>query len=110
MCSKSYIGRTTQPLGTRMNGHRKCYYKVLRSDNIDTNLDDFSLGLHLLHDHGLEDPKCFNDTYETTILEVCSPSLLERKEHCFIHKFNTLFPHGLNRMNPFGLPRLSGNN
>ena len=97
MCSKSYIGRTTQPLGTRMNGHRKCYYKVLRSDNIDTNLDDFSLGLHLLHDHGLEDPKCFNDTYETTILEVCSPSLLERKEHCFIHKFNTLFPHGLNK-------------
>ena len=45
------------------------------------NSDDFSLGLHLLHEHGLEDPKCFNDTYETRILEVCSPSLLEKREH-----------------------------
>ena len=94
-----------------MNGHRECYYKVLRSDaTVEMNSDDFSLGLHLLHEHGLEDPKCFNDTYETRILEDCSPSVLEKKEHCLIHKFNTLFPHGLNRINPFGLPRLNGNN
>ena len=32
---------------------------------------------------------------------------LEKKEHCYIHKYNTLFPIGLNKMNPFGLPILS---
>ena len=30
-----------------------------------------------------------------------------KKEHNYIHGYNTLFPIGLNKINPFGLPRLS---
>ena len=37
----------------------------------------------------------------------CSRSLLEKKEHNYIHGYNTLYPIGLNKINPFGIPRLS---
>ena len=36
-----------------------------------------------------------------------SPSDLEKKEHLYIHKLETLYPLGLNKDNPFGLPILS---
>ena len=107
ICSKPYTGRTIQQIGKRMNGHRECFYKVLRNENIDISSDDYALGLHLVNEHGLSDPGDFNKYYHVQLMEVCSPSLLEKKEHNYIHGYNTLYPIGLNKINPFGLPRLS---
>ena len=107
LCCKSYIGRTVQELADRMSGHRACYYKVLRKhSDVDSFSDDYSLGLHIAYDHGCTDQGDFNRLYRVQILENCSPSSLEKKEHCYIHKYNTLFPVGLNKTNPFGLPIL----
>ena len=108
LCSKPYFGRTVQIICKRMNGHRECYYKVLRNhDEVDVQSDDYSLGLHLVNEHGCTDENDFNRLYSVQIIENCSPSSLEKKEHCYIHKYNTLFPVGLNKTNPFGLPILS---
>jgi hypothetical protein len=107
LCLKSYIGRTVQPLADRMSGHRACYYKVLRKHtDVDSCSDDYSLGLHIAHDHRCIDQEDFSRLYRVQVLENCSPSSLEKKEHCYIHKYNTLFPVGLNKTNPFGLPIL----
>ena len=107
LCFKPYIGRTTQMLSKRMNGHRKCYYKLLdNEEDIDFSKDDYSLGLHLKHEHGCSNPTEFDRHYKIQILEICSPSLLEKKEHNYIHGYNTLYPIGLNKFNPFGLTRL----
>ena len=90
-----------------MSGHRECYYKILRNhDDVDINSDDYSLGLHIANEHGCIDEADLNRLYQVQILENASPSSLEKKEHCYIHKYNTLFPVGLNKMNPFGLPIL----
>ena len=107
ICSKPYFGRTIQITGKRMTGHRECYYQILRNENVDQSKDDYALGLHLFHEHGLRDPDDFDKFYRIQIVEVCSPSLLEKKEHSYIHKYNTLHPIGLNKVNPFGLLRLS---
>ena len=107
LCSKPYFGRTTQTLAKRMSGHRGCYYEVLQKEDIDESKDDYSLGLHLVNEHGCSDPGDFNKNYNIQIKEVCSPSLLEKKEHNYIHGYNTLYPIGLNKVNPFGLTRLS---
>ena len=107
LCSKPYFGRTVQQICKRMNGHRECFYKVLRKhEDVDVQSDDYSLGLHLVNEHNCVDEADFNRLYRVQILENCSPSSLEKKEHCYIHKYNTLFPIGLNKMNPFGLPIL----
>ena len=107
LCKKPYIGRTVQLICKRMSGHRECYYKILRNhDDVDINSDDYSLGLHIANEHDCMDEGDFNRLYKVQILENTSPSSLEKKEHCYIHKYNTLFPVGLNKMNPFGLPIL----
>ena len=108
MCEKSYIGRTVQQLRNRMSGHRDCYYKVLRNDDdVDDSKDDYSLGLHLAHEHNCVNRGDFDELFNVNILENCRPADLEKKEHIYIHKYNTLFPLGLNKVNPFGLPVLS---
>ena len=108
LCNKSYIGRTTQPLSKRMSGHRECFYKVLRShSDVDILSDEFSLGLHIFNEHGATDAMDFNDFYNVQIVENCNPASLDKKEHCYIHKYNTLSPIGLNKTNPFGLPILA---
>ena len=107
LCYKGYFGRTVQQVGKRTNGHRECFYQILREESIDESKDDYSLGLHLFHEHGLSDPADFNEHLTLQNIEVCSPSLLEKKEHNYIHGYNTLFPIGLNKINPFGLPKLS---
>ena len=63
-----------------MGGHRECYYQILRNDDVDFSKDDYSLGLHLFHEHGLRDKEDFNRHYNVQILEVCSPSRIEKKE------------------------------
>ena len=107
LCTKPYIGRTVQRLSKRMSGHRECFYKVLgNEEEINFSSDDYSLGLHLVHEHGCHNTADFNRLYNVQILEICSPSNLEKKEHTYIHRYNTLYPIGLNKINPFGLPIL----
>ena len=108
LCDKSYIGRTVQQLHNRMSGHRECFYKILRNDDeVDESKDDYSLGLHLTNEHSCVNRTDFDEHYNVSILENCSPADLEKKEHIYIHRFSTLYPLGLNKVNPFGLPLLS---
>ena len=107
ICHKPYIGRTVQLVQNRMSGHRECFYKVLAGENVDDSTDDFSLGLHLAQEHGAVDRADFNKCFSVQIVENCSPSSLEKKEHMYIHKYKTLHPFGLNKINPFGLSLLS---
>ena len=107
LCSKPYFGRTVQIICCRMSGHRRNFYKVLDNENIDVASDDYSLGLHLVHEHGCTNREDFNKYLQVQIVESCSPSCLEKKEHLYIHKFKTLYPVGLNKNNPFGLSILS---
>ena len=90
-----------------MGGHRECFYKVLEGGDVDLSSDDYSLGLHLLNDHGATDRRDFNNSFQVQIVEICSPASLEKKEHLYIHKYKTLYPIGLNKINPFGLSVLS---
>ena len=107
ICSKPYFGRTVQPIYKRMSGHREGFYKVLANEDVDESSDDYSLGLHLVREHGSVDRTDFNKLFSVQIVENCSPSSLEKKEHLYIHKYNTLYPIGLNKINPFGLSLLS---
>ena len=103
LCHKPYIGRTVQSLHERMSGHRGNFYKVLTNEAVDETKDDYSLGLHLVNEHNSVEREDFNRHFKVQIVENCSPSNLDKKEHLFIHKFKTLYPIGLNRNNPFGL-------
>ena len=67
------------------------------------NQDEYALGLHLYKDHGLRDFGDFDKNYELTVLEKCTPSSLDVKEHFWIQKLRTLSPLGLNSVDPFGL-------
>jgi hypothetical protein len=107
LCHKPYIGRTVQPLRERMSGHRGNFYKVLSNEDIDETKDDYSLGLHLVNEHYSVERGDFNRHFKVQIMENCSPSNLEKKEHLLIHKFKTLYPIGLNKNNPFGLSVIS---
>ena len=107
LCQKPYIGRTVQLISNRISGHRDCFRQVLeKSENVDLSSDDYSLGLHLSNEHGCVVKSDFNKIYRLHILENCSPSLLEKQEHIYIHKYDTLYPKGLNKVNPFSFPRL----
>ena len=108
LCEKNdgYIGRSTRQLSIRLREHRTNYNKVIRGDNIDVTKDDFSLGLHLYHEHGFSSRDSFDNTYEIAIVENGSPYNLETVEHKFIHKYRTLRPNGINGQNPFSIPLL----
>ena len=91
-----------------MSGHRECFYKILRNDDeVDESKDDYSLGLHLANEHSCVNRTDFDELYNVSILENCSPADLDKKEHIYIHRFSTLYPLGLNKVNPFGLPLIS---
>ena len=64
------------------------------------------LGINVFHASGGSCSTDFNKLLRVRIVENCSPSSLEKKEHLYIHKFKTLHPVGLNKINPFGLSRL----
>ena len=67
----------------------------------DNEFDEFALGHHILHDHHLNDKLDFDASYTVTILDICSPKVLDIKEHKFIHLLISLAPSGLNLNNPF---------
>ena len=81
LCSKPYFGRTVQYLHKRMSGHRDKFYAVLAGGEVDESSDDYSLGLHLVHEHGVDDREDFDKLLSIQIGENCSPSTLEKKEH-----------------------------
>ena len=70
-------------------------------------IDRFAIGMHLYNEHGFKTKKEFDESLELYILEVCSPRVIDRKEHVWIHKLKALSPNGLNLGNTFGLPLLS---
>ena len=98
-----------QKVGSRMCGHRGKYFEVIRNNgNIDDECDkdEYIPGLHLYNNHNLRNFEDFNNDYEVTILEKCSPSTLDLKEHLWIQNLRSLNPFGLNSVDPFGLPLL----
>ena len=68
--------------------------------------DEYSLGLHLIEEHGCSEQSDFENSYSVFILNTCSPKTLEVNEHKFIHSLKTIKPHGLNAVDPFGIPIL----
>ena len=106
LCKKSYVGKTVQILGDRINGHRNKFYDCLRGVMSDKDgcADDYILGRHLLLHHNLDSTKAFNANYVFTILEHCSPFNIDLNEHLWIHKLKCIKPFGLNSHDPFGIP------
>ena len=107
-CDKFYVGRTIQKLHKRCDWYRTAYYNVLRNgvpnDIAKDSEDLYTLGLHLHFEHGCVSEEDFNNAFTFHILEHCSPSQIEKREHTWIHRLNTLHPFGINKVNPFGLP------
>ena len=109
ICGQPYVGKTVQMLSSRMCGHRSKYYELV-SNNGDIgeveNQDEYVPGMHLYNDHGKRNFEDFNNSYELTLLEKCTPASLDVKEHLWIQKLRTLCPLGLNSVDPYGLPLL----
>ena len=105
ICYKHYVGRSCRALSTRIGEHRRHYYSILDNMPINATNDDHALGAHL-HRHGYRDRGDFDKIYTVCVLEVCSPRVLEVKEHKYIHKTNSLGPNGINVSNPFSIPLL----
>ena len=109
LCGQPYVGKTVQMASSRMCGHRQKFFELIRQNgeiSEDADKDEYALGMHLYKDHGLQDFEHFNSSYELTLLEKCTPSSLDMKEHFWIQKLRTLNPFGLNSVDPYGLPLL----
>ena len=121
ICNKPYVGRTVQQLNYRISGHRGGYTKVIETisnDNFissdldkliknDSNSESYTLGMHLYKDHNCTDRTDFNKIYQVFILDQCSPSVMDVKEHKYIQILRALHPTGLNKSNPFNIPLLN---
>jgi hypothetical protein len=101
-CNHVYIGRSVRQLNTRIGEHRRSFYEVIEGKRIDPLDDDYSMGIHLAN-HGHRNRTDFDKYYNVVILDICSPKMLELKEHKYIHCLNTLQPNGINTCNPFGI-------
>ena len=112
ICDKPYTGRTVDPLHIRINGHRHLYKDVLKRSvantlqEVDTNNDLYTLGLHLHLGNGLDDQNAFDKNMKFGILEVVRPSDIDVKEYRWMHKLNSFQPVGINVEYPFGIPFL----
>ena len=106
LCNKCYVGRSTRLLKTRVGEHRRSFYKLCDNKECDLNSDEFALGHHLFNEHQLKNRNDFDLSYNVSLLDFCSPSILDVKEHKFIHLLNSLKPNGLNIDNPFAVPIL----
>ena len=106
ICEKSYVGKTVQILGDRINGHRNKFYDCLRgiTEDKDSDDDEYVLGRHLVLCHNLQSVGAFNENYRFTVLEHCSPFNLDLNEHKWIQRLKCIKPFGLNSHDPFGIP------
>ena len=72
-------------LNKRINGHRELFMEILRKVasneplDIDTSSDLYVLGLHLHLEHGITDANAFNKLFKFGILEVVTPTDIDRK-------------------------------
>ena len=104
-CQKVYVGKTTQMLSNRINGHRNKFQECRKKSKSKIKFnDDHLLGLHVLYQHGLQSPNAFDEAYDFTILDTCHPKDLDRKEHEWVQKLKCVTPYGLNAQDPFGIP------
>ena len=99
ICSLPYVGKTTDHLNIRMNGHRSKFYDILRSGNFNYADDEQILGTHLLDHHNITEKDKFNLSYNLFILAKVTPSNLRKTEQSFINKLKSLKPFGLNQVN-----------
>ena len=105
ICWKHYVGRSTRYVKTRTGEHRRYFYHMIDNKKFSTVNDDHALAAHL-YAHGYRDKSDFSKYFKVCVLEVCSPKVLDVKEHKYIHKLNSLEPNGLNISNPFSIPIL----
>ena len=95
-----------------VNGHREIFKEILKraADNtlqdLDTNNDLYTLGLHLYSEHGIIDEKGFDRFVKFGLLEAVNPVDIEVKEYKWMHRLNTFQPVGINVEYPFGIPFL----
>ena len=74
----------------RVNGHREIFKEILKraADNtlqdLDTNNDLYTLGLHLYFEHGITDEKGFDRFVKFGLLEAVNPVDIEVKEYKWI--------------------------
>ena len=107
LCTKNntYIGKTTQELHCRINGHRHSFYEIVKcfnrdKDNFSPLIDDTNvLGAHLVVKHGKCARSDFNANFTFTILKLVNPKTIRINEQSFIDSLNTLYPFGLNNVN-----------
>ena len=94
-----------QSLHKKVCGHRQGFTNVVKNglsyENISDSEDTHCLGIHLFNEHGITSD--FNNYFTFHVLEHVSPLHMEKSEHLWIHKLNTLFPDDINQSNPFGL-------
>ena len=107
-----YVGRTTQILKERVTQHRGKFYDLLADPSIRCQenfefSDCYSLGAHLIDNHGILNRDDFDVNYEVLILCNSSPNQLEINEHKFIQNLKTVKPFGINSVDPLGIPLLS---
>ena len=97
ICNKLYVGKTSDCLSQRVNGHRSKFYHVLKnSDTITEDCDDEHIvGAHLVHGHNIERRKDFNLSYRLFVLAQVNPTMLRTTEQLWINKLKTLRPFGL---------------
>ena len=87
------MGKTTESLNNRVNGHRSKFYEVqrhsARSGNTRVGMDNYDdeqiLGAHLVHEHKLTKTKDFNDNYSVSILAHSRPCTLRKTEQFWIN-------------------------
>ena len=109
ICSKDYVGKSTQQCHKRVNGHRNCLKQYVNSHGPAAPTpenDKFTLAWHLHKEHNIQSLTGLDDYFEFTILEKCTPKNLDLKEHLWIQKLRTITPHGLNLYSPLGIPLL----
>ena len=108
-CQAPYVGKTTQALHKRINGHRSAYGEYCdKNGNIDSqmDLDRYAIGIHLYRAHGLKNLMAFDSHIQFFILENCQPKNLAVREHLWIQKVRSIFPEGMNLNSPFSIPLL----
>ena len=104
ICNILYVGKTTDPLHTRVNGHRSKFYYVLKhsANPADFFDDEQILGAHIVHDHGLLEKTDFDNNYTLYILGYSNPASIRRSEQFWIDKLKTRTPFGLNQNDSIG--------
>ena len=121
ICNKPYTGRTVNKMNNRTSIDRGGFKKLLKLKRNNTDLskitefnndddDIYSLGFHLISEHGCVNESDFNKFYKFLILENSSPQNIDVREHMWIHNLRSLRPLGIYRCNPFSLPLLCTDN